>query len=774
MPPSTVYCDNCGAANRPRARFCVSCGKPQTFAGGQANTSSTGLLAPHHLLKQRYRIIGQLGQGGFGAVYKAEDMHFGEALRAVKEMSQSGLNAQELNEAIDAFKREAVLLAGLMHPNLPRIYDHFSDGGRWYLVMDYIEGETLETHLDKANNRKLPIEEVLSIGIQLSMVLSYLHTRQPPIIFRDLKPANVMLTADGHLYLIDFGIARHFKPGQAKDTVAFGSPGYAAPEQYGKVQTTASADIYSLGATLHQLISGSDPSLTPFQFAPLRLGNQPGLVSLKKLIMRMVETSKDKRPSSMAAIKQELQKITMQQRAGHTFVTAPNTPATPQKTRKKSQRKKPSTKVTTPNAPATPQKTKEQWLEEGNVLIGITRYQEALTAFEQAIRLDPNFAVVHNNKGWALNRLGRYQEGLIACEQAIRLDPNLAYAYNNKGWALNSLGRYQEALTAFEQAIRLDPNFAVVYNNKGWALNSLGRYQEALTAFEQAIRLDPNLTVAYNNKSYALNSLGRYQEIMVQPPVVQFPVPQTIARPNPPTPTLGTPVQATTGVTGPGGASITAALVHIKAGRIEPAYQAIQQAYTVEPNNALVHKIFGQVFARRQPPQTDLALQAYTRSLQLDPNDAETHKFIGDVWLFLRRQPLQGIAPYIQSLCLKTDDYEAHQRLAQCYEETNQLDPALREYLEAARLAPKVAAVQYALGQLAKRMNQFATAECAFVEVLRINPADHATRFLLAQVHESENKLEDALRESNYVVSAMPTNQAAQAMLHRLRGRLGR
>ncbi len=264
--------------------------------------------------------------------------------------------------------------------------------------------------------------------------------------------------------------------------------------------------------------------------------------------------------------------------------------------------------------------------------------------------------------------------------------------------------------------------------------------------------------------------------IMVQPPVAgPLPVPQPIARPNPPTPAApAAPMQATTGVTGPGGASITAALEHIKAGRIEPAYQAIQRAFALEPNNSLVHKIFGQIFARRQPPQIDQALQAYTRSLQLNPNDAETHKLIGDVWLFLRRQPLQGIAPYIQSLRLKTDDFEAHQRLAQCYEETNQLDPALREYLEAARLAPKVAAVQYALGQLAKRMNQFATAERAFVEVLRINPADHATRFLLAQVYESENKLEDGLRECNYVVSATPTNQAAQAMLQRLRARLGR
>jgi serine/threonine protein kinase len=262
--------------------------------------------------------------------------------------------------------------------------------------------------------------------------------------------------------------------------------------------------------------------------------------------------------------------------------------------------------------------------------------------------------------------------------------------------------------------------------------------------------------------------------IMIQPPLAQFPAPQPVPRPNPPTPATPQPVQTTIGVTGPGGTFITAALEHIKAGRIEPAYQAVQQAFALEPNNSLVHRTFGQVFALRKPPQIDQALQAYSRSLQLNPNDPETHKLIGDVWLFLRRQPLQAIPAYTQSLRLKSDDYEAHQRLAQCFEETNQLDPALREYQEAARLAPKLAAVQYALGLLAKRMNQFPVAERAFVEVLRINPADHATRFLLSQVYESENKLEDALRECNYVVTAIPTNQAAQTMLQRVRSRLGR
>jgi serine/threonine protein kinase len=296
MQPSTVYCDNCGAANRPTARFCISCGQamaaasslpptvqaapgipslPPTVQAGSvpSSPSLTGLLPANSLLKQRYLILKRLGQGGMGAVYQAADTRLGDRLVAVKEMSQKGLDAQEITEAAEAFKREAHMLAGLPHhPNLPSIYDHFGDGGRWYLVMDFIAGQTLEEYLAKAGG-KLPVEEVLDIGIQVCTVLGYLHSHQPPIIFRDLKPANVMRTLNGQLYLIDFGIARHFKPGQARDTAAYGSMGYAAPEQYGKAQTTPQSDIYSLGATLHHLLAGSDPSQSPFVFAPLTGGS---------------------------------------------------------------------------------------------------------------------------------------------------------------------------------------------------------------------------------------------------------------------------------------------------------------------------------------------------------------------------------------------------------------------------------------------------------------------------------------------------------------------
>ena len=220
-------------------------------------------------------------------------------------------------EATEAFNREMMLLSGLKHPNLPRIYSHFSDAECWYLVMDFIEGITLEKHLETVPNGRLPVGEVLEIGLLLCSVLEYLHTRQPPIIFRDLKPANVMMTVTGHIYLIDFGIARHFKPGQNKDTTALGSSGYAAPEQYGKAQTTQRADIYSLGVTLHQLLTGDDPADSPFHFAPLQLPNLPVLKALDTLIMSMLSVDILSRPASIVSVKQELERISFEYRITH-------------------------------------------------------------------------------------------------------------------------------------------------------------------------------------------------------------------------------------------------------------------------------------------------------------------------------------------------------------------------------------------------------------------------------------------------------------------------
>src|SRR6266487_5639610 len=294
---SQLYCNNCGAANQDQAEHCFVCEVPLHTP------------AKEPLLKERYRILVPVGQGGFGAVYKVEDTHEGNRHLALKEINLSALTSQEVIEATAAFNREVTLLSGLTFPNLPRIHDFFTDREHWYLVTDFIEGETLEQYLKRTRNGRLSLKEVLDIGIQLCRVLDYLHTREPSFIFRDLKPANVMRTLAGHLYLIDFGIARHFKPGQPRDTIPLGSPGYAAPEQYGRAQTTPRADIYSLGALLHQLLTGNNPAQNPFRFELSPLQGQSIPHRLQSLVMQMVEMDVNNRPSSMVIAKQELEQI---------------------------------------------------------------------------------------------------------------------------------------------------------------------------------------------------------------------------------------------------------------------------------------------------------------------------------------------------------------------------------------------------------------------------------------------------------------------------------
>ncbi len=218
----------------------------------------TGTLPPQTLLDGRYRIMQLIGQGGFGAVYEATHERLGYVV-AIKEMSDTQLSPTERIKAIQDFDHEAKLLVPLKHPNLPNVSDRFEDGGKAYLVMEFIEGKTLEK-IQEDVNAPLDERQVMGWALQLCDVLGYLHSRPQPIIFRDMKPSNVMLTKDGQIKLIDFGIARNFKSTANKDTQSLGSRGYAPLEQYGKGQSDGRSDLYALGATLYDLLTHSIPT----------------------------------------------------------------------------------------------------------------------------------------------------------------------------------------------------------------------------------------------------------------------------------------------------------------------------------------------------------------------------------------------------------------------------------------------------------------------------------------------------------------------------------
>lgn len=257
------------------------------------------------LLGGRYEILEIVGQGGMGTIYRARDQRL-ETVVAVKEMNERADTDEEQAAAVRQFEREAKLLAQLSHPNLPRVTDYFVEGSRWYLIMEFVNGVTLESLLRKAAGRPLPLMDVLHWGIQLADVLDYLHSQKPPIVFRDVKPANIMLQADNTIKLIDFGIARRFQAGATKDTLLYGSPGYSPPEQYGRAQTEPRSDIYAFGATLHHLLTGRDPSATPFKYPNLRTINASLPVALEVFVARCVEMDPDRRVQSAAEARDTL------------------------------------------------------------------------------------------------------------------------------------------------------------------------------------------------------------------------------------------------------------------------------------------------------------------------------------------------------------------------------------------------------------------------------------------------------------------------------------
>jgi len=265
-------------------------------------------LAIGTVLKNQYRIVRLVGGGGMAWVYQVEELPPGSGkLWALKELRPQTQDKAEQAVARELFEQEAKLLVDLDQINIPKIADFFEDNGRACLVMEFIWGESLEKRLTSTNAPLLETD-VLKWAIQLCEVLDYLHDRQPPIIFRDMKPSNIMVTNTGLVKLIDFGIARTYKIGKKRDTVAMGSENYAAPEQWGKGQTDARSDVYALGATMYHLLANMAPTPAFLPSEPLPLENYNDALSKKTvaLIDKSMDRDRKKRFQSALEMRQAL------------------------------------------------------------------------------------------------------------------------------------------------------------------------------------------------------------------------------------------------------------------------------------------------------------------------------------------------------------------------------------------------------------------------------------------------------------------------------------
>jgi len=328
-PAMIFFCDLCGAANEPGTTSCVACLHPLPSGPDRSTllhptgwvttpamsdvgcapvrasveTTIPGEFSPGMLLFGRYQLRQEIGRGGFSIVYLIEDLLAQRKQIALKRIPVRALSPSQMIDATEIYNRERQMLSYLTSvEGVPTCYGAFTDSENWYLLLEYIEGQTLEDYLRQRREGYLPELEVLEIGQQLARLLHRVHAKN--IIVRDIKPANILRTPTGRLYLIDFGIARFLKPGQKKDTVPLGSPGYAAPEQYGRAQTDVRADIYGLGATLQTLLYGRDP-FELVQAEPSRNPTPPS-PSLQQLLNAMLVSERDQRPPTMKYVRDRL------------------------------------------------------------------------------------------------------------------------------------------------------------------------------------------------------------------------------------------------------------------------------------------------------------------------------------------------------------------------------------------------------------------------------------------------------------------------------------
>ncbi|MGV8119115.1 MAG: serine/threonine protein kinase [Candidatus Xenobiia bacterium LiM19] len=257
-------------------------------------------------VKGRYSIVRTIGGGAYGTVYLVSDSsREGESL-AMKEMMEVEIPTGERSEAVQLFAREAEMLYSLSHPGLPWIFDFFSLEDSHYIVMEYIEGETLEERM-KSHPGPCSWEEVLTWAEEICTILDYLHGRTPhPVIFRDLKPSNIMITVEGRIKLIDFGIARHFNPGKVKDTHCMGTPGFSPPEQYGAGQSDERSDIYALGATLYYLLTKADMIQYSKRFTPLCTISPTVPHWFEEAIMKCLSVNPGERYQSVRMLEKDL------------------------------------------------------------------------------------------------------------------------------------------------------------------------------------------------------------------------------------------------------------------------------------------------------------------------------------------------------------------------------------------------------------------------------------------------------------------------------------
>ena len=616
------------------------------------------------VLARRYRVLAELGEGGMGSVYKVEDTTHRGSVFALKELlDDSTASPEDVAWAKKRFDDEIALMRRLAHPRIPSYVESFYEDGRRYFVMEYIPGDTLEQRLERIRG-PLPERDVLRWVMGVCDVLTYLHGQRPPIIVRDLKPGNIMVTPSGDARLIDFGIARTYKPGQRTNTENLGTMTYASPEHLGKTQTDPRSDIYSLGATMYHLLTGHEP--TPLQTpAPGSLRQlQPGIsTATEDVVIRAMQIDPQRRfqtaaemraavgrclddfvaapaaaaPASQAATGRQNAPVVLPRGAGLSPATA-SAPA---------RRGAAATPATHPAAGVGRVCPRCGYVNRANARF-CTRDGAPLVAGAQRVaRPVPATAVVpaigstaelHVQRATESFSAGRYTQTIMQCEAAIAAGRATYDVYLMLGQACTAVGRFSQAAGAFAQAAAVRPT-AEALSREGMAWRKAGEMGQAQIALTRARSLDP-----------------RDPELAYQ---------------------LG--------------------LVCLELGQLAQAEGELSETLKLRPGDVPALVGLGRIAAARS--QFDSALASLEQALAADSKNVEARLERGRV-LLARSRPHEAIPTLEEAARLAPSSVETHTLLGVCYHAVGRRAQARKSLQRAIELDPHAAEARRLLKQM--------------------------------------------------------------------------
>ena len=699
-------------------------------------------LAPGEKLGSRYQIISQLGQGGFGATFLAEDQYLpGHQKCVVKQLKPQETDSFTLETARRLFDSEAQTLYQLgTHPQIPQLFAYFEENQEFYLVQEYIEGNELALEIEalvqdqRSRNRE---QKVIALLQEILEILTFVHQRH--VIHRDVNPRNLIRRQrDDKLVLIDFGAVKQVTTqiataGQTKITVAIGTPGYRPSEQaqgYPKL----SSDVYAVGMIGIEALTGCPPHQLETD-SNAEISWQPeGRVSpsLVQVLNTMVRYDfRQRYPSAIEAL-QALKELSTSTVA---TVAVPRAKTVMRTRQPQSSGSWFNKGIIASGAIAFGVAVfvgVNYWLSannatdlyrQGKTLYQLKRYEEAQSAYEKALSIRPNYAEAWVGQGNTLQQLQRYEEALAAYEKAIQIDPEDWQAWTGRAQVFERLGRDQEAIDAFNSAIELQPNAWEAWSGLGKVQMKLKQYSEAVASFEQLLRLRRDDASAWFQRGWALHQLGQYEEA-----VKSYDKALNLK-----------PYDAQ--------AWYQRGNALIKLNQYKQAAQAYEQAVESQPD--FYQAWYSRGVALSQLEQYEAAFTAYDGAVKAKPDSAQAWYQRGWV-LHQTERYREAVASYDRAIELKKDPQTWYNRGNALYS-LGDYEKAVASYSQAVESKTDYFPAWISLGNALLQLNQYQNAIAAYQQSLQYQPDSQQAQAGLAEAQQGLERTQE--RQSREVRS---------------------